>query len=425
MTEELWYSAGAILFLLFLSGFFSGSETAMTATSKAKMHGLEKEGNKRAKIVNKLIDQKDKLIGALLLGNNLVNILASAMATSVLIGLFGEAGVVYATIAMTLLVLIFAEVLPKSYAIMNADKVALFIAPVINVVVQTLAPITQAIIWIVRNVLKIFGVDLDATDDDGNKQELMGVIDLHQGDQDEVREERAMLRSILDLVEVEVDEIMTHRGQVEMIDMNQTPEEIIQIVLNSRYTRLPLYQDTQENIVGVIHAKWVLKELNKHKWNVSKIDFEQIASDPWFIPDTTNLFDQLQEFRARRAHFALVVDEYGSFEGIVTLEDILEEIVGEIDDEHDVSVPGLTPQVNGSYLVDGGVTIRDLNREFEWNIPNNDYATVAGLLIHESRLLPDVGQSFSFFGVRFDVLKRQGNQITQIRIKKISKKNKE
>ncbi len=422
MTQELWYSAGTILFLLFLSGFFSGSETAMTATSKAKMHGLEKEGNKRAKIVNKLIDQKDKLIGALLLGNNLVNILASAMATSVLIGLFGEAGVVYATIAMTLLVLIFAEVLPKSYAIMNADKVALFIAPVVNVVVVTLSPITQSIIWIVRNFLKIFGVDLDAEDDDGNKQELMGVIDLHQGDQDEVREERAMLRSILDLIDVEVDEIMTHRGQVEMIDISQKPEDIIQIVLNSRYTRLPLYQDTQENIVGVIHAKWVLKELNKYKWDVSKIDFEQISSDPWFIPDSTNLFDQLQEFRARRAHFALVVDEYGSFEGIVTLEDILEEIVGEIDDEHDVSVPGLTPQVNGSYLVDGGVTIRDLNREFEWNIPNNDYATVAGLLIHESRLLPDVGQSFSFFGVRFDVLKRSGNQITQVRLKKISKK---
>lgn len=421
MTEELWYSLGAIVFLLFLSGFFSGSETAMTATSKAKMHGLEKEGNKRAKIVNRLIDQKDKLIGALLLGNNLVNILASALATSVLIGLFGEAGVVYATIAMTLLVLIFAEVLPKSYAIMNADKVALFIAPVIKIVVTILSPITQAVIWIVRMFLKIFRVDLNDSDD-GGKEELMGVIDLHQGDQDEVREERAMLRSILDLVDVEVDEIMTHRGQVEMIDTDQKPEDIIEIVLNSRYTRLPLYEETQENIVGVIHAKWVLKELSKHQGNVSKINFKEISSDPWFIPDTTNLFDQLQEFRERKEHFALVVDEYGSFEGIVTLEDILEEIVGEIDDEHDVSVPGLTPQPNGAYLVDGGVTIRDLNREFEWNIPNNnDYATVAGLLIHESKLLPDVGQSFSFFGVRFDVLKRDGNQITQIRIKRLNK----
>lgn len=416
MDTALWISLGSIFFLLLLSAFFSGSETALTAVSKAKMHSLEKEGNKRAALINKLREEKDKLIGALLLGNNLVNILASALATSALIKIFGETGVVYATIAMTLMVLIFAEVLPKSYAIIHSDKVALVIAPIIKWLVFVLAPITQTIIGIVRTVLRIFGIDLSQVQDDG-KEELMGVIDLHQGEQEEIREERAMLRSILDLAEVEVDEIMTHRSKVEMIDIDLSPEQIIEQVLSSSYTRIPLYKDTPENIVGVIHAKWVLRELNEHKGNVKKLNFREISSEPWFVPDTTNLFDQLQEFRARREHFALVIDEYGTFEGIVTLEDILEEIVGEIDDEHDVSVPGVKNQPNGSYLVDGTVTIRDLNREFEWRLPSEDYSTVAGLVLHESKTLPEVGQSFTFFGFRFDIVRRKGNQVTLLRVK--------
>ena len=416
MDTALWISLGSIFFLLLLSAFFSGSETALTAVSKAKMHSLEKEGNKRAALINKLREEKDKLIGALLLGNNLVNILASALATSALIKIFGETGVVYATIAMTLMVLIFAEVLPKSYAIIHSDKVALVIAPIIKWLVFVLAPITQTIIGIVRTVLRIFGIDLSQVQDDG-KEELMGVIDLHQGEQEEIREERDMLRSILDLAEVEVDEIMTHRSKVEMIDIDLSPEQIIEQVLSSSYTRIPLYKDTPENIVGVIHAKWVLRELNEHKGNVKKLNFREISSEPWFVPDTTNLFDQLQEFRARREHFALVIDEYGTFEGIVTLEDILEEIVGEIDDEHDVSVPGVKNQPNGSYLVDGTVTIRDLNREFEWRLPSEDYSTVAGLVLHESKTLPEVGQSFTFFGFRFDIVRRKGNQVTLLRVK--------
>ena len=416
MDTALWISLGSIFFLLLLSAFFSGSETALTAVSKAKMHSLEKEGNKRAALINKLREEKDKLIGALLLGNNLVNILASALATSALIKIFGETGVVYATIAMTLMVLIFAEVLPKSYAIIHSDKVALVIAPIIKWLVFVLAPITQTIIGIVRTVLRIFGIDLSQVQDDG-KEELMGVIDLHQGEQEEIREERAMLRSILDLAEVEVDEIMTHRSKVEMIDIDLSPEQIIEQVLSSSYTRIPLYKDTPENIVGVIHAKWVLRELNEHKGNVKKLNFREISSEPWFVPDTTNLFDQLQEFRARREHFALVIDEYGTFEGIVTLEDILEEIVGEIDDEHDVSVPGVKNKPNGSYLVDGPVTIRDLKREFEWRLTSEDYSTVAGLVLHESKTLPEVGQSFTFFGFRFDIVRRKGNQVTLLRVK--------
>lgn len=417
MELAFWISVGVIFILLCLSAFFSGSETALTAASRAKMHSLAKEGNKRAGLINRLREEKDKLIGALLLGNNLVNILASALATSVLIKLFGDSGVVYATLVMTFLVLIFAEVLPKSYAITHSDKMALAIAPIIRPVVWLFSPITQAIVLFVRFLLKLFGVDL-TQNHDGGKEELLGVIELHQGDEEEIKEERAMLRSILDLAEVDVDEIMTHRRNVVMIDVGLSTGEIVEAVLNCPYTRIPLFRDSKENIVGVLHVRTLLKALNANQGKADNINVTRILSDPWFIPDTTTLFDQLQEFRARREHFALVVDEYGSFEGIVTLEDILEEIVGEIDDESDIAVAGVHAQAGGaSYLVDGTVTIRDLNREFEWNLPDQeDYSTVAGLVIHEAKLLPETGQSFSFYGCRFDVLERQENQIAKMRV---------
>ena len=427
MDTDLIISLISIFVLLCLSGFFSGSETALTAASKEKMHSLEREGNKRARLVNRMREQKDKLIGALLLGNNLVNILASALATSALIKLFGEAGVVYATLVMTALVLIFAEVLPKSYAIMHSDKMALSIAPIINFLVRVLSPITQAMIFIVRQFLKLFGVDLSEQQDDG-KQELLGVIDLHQAmdtdengdseDEFQIRQERAMLRSILDLAEVEVDEIMTHRNQVEMIDLELPKDEIVKKILDSQFTRIPLYrpQESEDDIVGVIHQRRLLRALHDVQGDVTKLDFEEMASDVWYVPDTTTLLDQLHEFRERREHFAFVVDEYGSFQGVLTLEDILEEIVGEIDDEHDVEVVGVTFQKNGSLLVDGTVTIRDLNREFEWRLPAEDYSTVAGLIIHETKTIPEQGQSFSFYDIRFDILKREKNQITKIRL---------
>ena len=409
-----------IVILLFLSGFFSGSETAMTAASRARLHGWEKEGNKRAGLVNRIREKKERLIGALLLGNNLVNILASALATSVLIKIFGEAGVVYATLAMTILVLIFSEVLPKTYALHNADRMTVAIAPVINVVVYVFAPIAETVNWIVRNTLRLFGTDISLVSKGEHLEVLRGVIDLHEGDEDdegEAQEQRAMLRSILDLNEVDVEEVMTHRKNVAMIDANDPVEKIIDDVLSSPYTRLPVFKDDNDNIVGVLHAKALLRELRAEAGTHQYLSIEELAADPWFVPESTTLVDQLQAFRQRREHFAVVVDEYGAFMGIVTLEDILEEIVGEIDDEHDEAVTGVKKQANGSLLIDGDVTIRDLNREFEWELPDDeDYSTLAGLIIHEAQTIPDAGQSFVFYDFQFDIIKRQRNQLTQIRV---------
>ncbi len=422
MDTGLFISIGAIFVLLLLSAFFSGSETALTAASKARLFALEKEGNKRAAMVNKIRDQKDRLIGALLLGNNLVNILASALATSVLIKMFGEAGVVYATLVMTLLVLIFAEVLPKTYALHFADRMSMAIAPVIRVVTIVFAPITEMITRVVRMILKALGEDVTVVAPGTYLEVLRGAIELHTGPAAETQQQRAMLRSILDLADVEVDEIMTHRKNVTIIDASLPMDKIVEEVLNSPYTRLPLWKDNQDNIIGVIHVKALLKAMKAQEGEVSMLDIEAIAAEPWFIPENITLFDQLQAFRQRRGHFALVVDEYGSFMGIVTLEDILEEIVGEIEDEMDEIVAGVRKQPNGTFLVEGEVTIRDLNREFEWDLPDEDYSTVAGLVLHEAQMIPEAGQSFHFFGLRFDVVKRQRNQITLVRITPSKKK---
>ena len=407
----------AIVVLLFLSAFFSGSETALTGSSRARMHVLSREGNRRARLVDQLWERKDRLIGAILLGNNLVNILASALATSVLIRLFGDAGVAYATLVMTLMVLIFAEVLPKTYAIHNADKMALAIAPPLRLVVALLAPVTQLIHLIVRGTLRVFGLRLDpGISNRLAEEELRGAIELFVADQQEVRQERAMLHSILDLSEVEVSEIMTHRSKVGTVDLGQSQPKIMEAVLSSPYTRLPLWRDDPDNIVGVLHAKQLFRALHETHETIEDLDVAAIASPPWFIPESTNLLAQLQAFRARREHFAIVVDEYGEVLGVVTLEDILEEIVGEIADEYDIQIEGVRPAKDGGIVVDGDVTIRDLNRQFDWQLPDEEASTIAGLVLHEARTIPNVGQVFVFHQKRFEVLGRKRNQITSIRI---------
>ena len=409
----------AIALLLFLSAFFSGSETALTVASRPLMHQLASKGNKHAKTVNKLQERKGMLIDTILIGNNLVNILASALATSLLIGFFGEAGIAYATIIMTALVVMFAEILPKTYALQNADRTALKLAPIIRPIVFFLSPITFATQRLARNTLWMFGIRLDSDEDPTSKaEELRGVIELHQSEEDDnktIQNERAMLRSVLDLSEIDVSEIMVHRKTITMINVDEPPEEIVNQVLASQHTRMPLWRNQPDNVIGVIHAKEILRAICNNKGNFN-INISSLASNAWFIPETTRLLDQLQAFRDRHEHFALVVDEYGSLQGVVTLEDILEEIVGDIADEHDISLPGLRPQSDGSFIVDGSFTIRDLNRHLEWNLPDEEASTIAGIILHESRRIPDVGQAFMFFGLRFEIIRRQRNQITTIRI---------
>lgn len=416
MEVSLLIPFGAVIFLLLLSAFFSGSETALTAASRVRLTALEKNGNKRAGLVNRIRAKKDRMIGALLLGNNLVNILASALATSVMISVFGEAGVVYATLFMTMMVLIFAEVLPKTYAFHHADKMSMRIAPIIKLVIIVFAPITEAVTWIVRRVLRVFGIDISKVSAGSHLELMRGVIEMHDGPEEEITQQRAMLRSILDLADVDLEEIMIHRKNVSMINADDPIDQIVDAVLDSPYTRLPLWKDNPDNVVGVLHVKMLLRAMRENRADIFSINITDVALDPWFVPESTTLYDQLQAFRERQEHFALVVDEYGALQGIVTLEDILEEIVGQIDDEEDNPVLGVKNLPKGQYMVDGSVTIRDLNREFEWGLPDEEYATLAGLILFEAKMVPAEGQSFRFHDFQFDIVKRQRHQITQVRV---------
>jgi Mg2+/Co2+ transporter CorB len=423
MTLEDGIAVGAILLCLLLSFFFAGSETALTASSRAAMLRLAQDGNRNAGIVNRLLAARERLIGALLLGNNAVNILASSLATSVFLLWFGDVGVIYATAVMTVLVVVFAEVLPKTVAFNAPDRMALMVARPMALVVRVLGPVLTAIEWAVRMILRAFGVRMG--EDESvlpAHEELRGTVDLMHREGTVEKHDRDMMGGLLDLRDLTVSDVMVHRTEMTTVNADDSAEEIVSAVLKAGYTRIPLWRDKPENIVGILHAKDLLRALKNAEGDLAQIDLMTIALPPWFVPDIRPLSEQLKAFRRRKTHFALVVDEYGEVEGLVTLEDILEEIVGDISDEHDTPVPGVRPQPDGSVNVDGAVPIRDLNRAMDWNLPDAEATTIAGLVIHEARSIPDVGQSFTFHGFRFSVMRKQRNRITALRINPLVRK---
>ena len=416
MELTLLFSLIAIVGLLVLSALFSGSETALTASNQARIHHLLRKGNKRAHTVTRLMETREQLIGAILLGNNLVNILASALATSILIGFFGDIGVAIATVVMTTLVLIFSEILPKTYALSNADRVALGVAPVIRILVAFFSPITSTLNLVVGATLRLFGAGAGSPKVVTASEEIRSTIALRAQEGEVVKHERDMLGSVLDLTDVQVDEVMVHRRNMFAVNADDATSSLVEQILSSPYTRVPVWRDDPDNIVGIVHVKDLLKALHVHRGPLDDLDVTPVVGEPWFVPETTSLRQQLNAFRRRRAHVALVVDEYGTLMGLVTLEDILEEIVGDIADEHDVPAPTVRALGDGSYIVEGGTTIRDLNRLFDWNLPDEEAATAAGLVIYNARVIPEAGQMFTFHDFRFEVLQRRRNQIVSLRV---------
>jgi Mg2+/Co2+ transporter CorB len=426
LDAAFWITACGIGVLLVMSAFFSGSETALTAASRGKLRAQADKGSKGAARALVITEDNERLIGSVLLGNNLVNILATSLATALLTRLFGESGVAVATLVMTLLVLIFAEVLPKTYAITNAESAAAMVSAPIQLIVKVFAPVVSAVRLLVRGVLRLFGVKADP---DSHilavREEIAGALYLGQSEGVVQKEDRDRILGALDLGDRTVEEIMLHRSQIEMIDADIDPEDLLRLSLSSSHTRLPVYQGDPDNIVGVVHAKDLLRAMHKLMFGPEPSpnglkDFKvlDVVRPPYFIPDTTTLDDQMRQFLRRRTHFALVVDEYGSLEGLITLEDILEEIVGEITDEFDTAAEHAVQKLkDGHFVMEGAMTIRDLNRAMDWNLPDDQANTVAGLVIHEAQMIPSVGQVFSFHGFRFEVTGRKANRITKLKVR--------
>ncbi len=405
-----------IVFFISLSAIFSACETALTAASISRLHTLQKRGVKGAKLVISMRNKPEKLIGTILLCNSLTNIISASLATKIFMELFGDDGVIYASSVMTVLIVIYAEVMPKIYAISYAESVSVAVSPWIHRIVYLTSFLTYFFEKVARFSLKILGIKIDPNAKlTSTEEELRGAIDLHQTD-DDVREEKAMLHSILDLDDVFVDEIMVHRSAVTMINARLPLNEILEQMVSSPFTRIPIFEDNVDNIIGVINAKGLLRAIQSHADALESFDIRHVCVKPYFIPETTTLYEQLQAFRERREHFALVVDEYGAFQGIVTLEDILEEIVGDITDEHDIKTPGIWTHKNGEIFATGATTIRDLNRHFNWTLPDEEASTIAGLLIYESRTIPKAGQTFSINNYQISVVRRVRNKLTLIKI---------
>ena len=422
MTFYAGLSIAAIVILIALSAFFNLSETSLTAASRARMHALDEDGNKKAKLVNKLLSTPEKMIGSVLLGNTLVDVLAAALASNLAVTMYGEVGVAYATAIVTLLIVVFAAVLPKTYALAYSDRVALVVAPVMRGVIYILTPFTMAIEFVVRQLLKLTP---SKADDDANilaaHEEIRGTIDLQAKEGTVAKGDANMLGGVLDLRDLQVADIMVHRTKMESVSADDPADKILDQLLKSQYTRAPVWKDEPENIIGVLHTKDLLLALGRTGWDPAKLDFMSFATEPWFVPDTTSVKDQLNQFLKKKAQMALVVDEYGEVQGLITLEDILEEIVGQIADEHDAQESHIRPQADGTVNVDGTVAIRDINRHMDWNLPDDEATTIAGLVIHEARAIPEPGQLFTFHGYRFEIQRKSRNKITALRIKPLPK----
>ncbi|MGR3549172.1 HlyC/CorC family transporter [Pseudooceanicola sp.] len=427
LDMAFWLTSAAIIGLLVLSAFFSGSETALTAASRGKLRSQADKGSHGAQRALAITEDNERLIGSVLLGNNLVNILATSLATAMFTRVFGDSGVALATLVMTALVLIFAEVLPKTYAITNAEKAAAGVSLPIQVIVTVFAPLVSAIRVLVRAVLRVFGVQADP---DSRilavREEIAGALQLGHSEGVVEKEDRDRILGALDLSDRFVEEIMLHRSRIEMVDAETPIEDILAQCLQSNHTRLPVYRGDPENIIGIIHAKDLLRAMHKmssvsdRPLTEALTDFKitDVTTEPYFVPETTTLDEQMRQFLNSRTHFALVVDEYGALRGLLTLEDILEEIVGEITDEFDADAEHAVRHTDdGQYVVDGAMTIRDLNRAMDWSLPDEEANTIAGLVIHEAQMIPNAGQVFSFHGFRFEVLTRKDNRITRLKIR--------
>ena len=415
MVEDPLSSIIIIFFLLIISGLLSGSETSITSVSKSKIHKLSNRGDVRAKKVLKLIDKKNDLVSSILIGNNIINILASVLATALLIKYYGDKGILYSTIVMSALIVIFSEVFPKNYALLKPDRFVLAMSGPLTIFSKLLLPFIIFLRFINFIIFKLIRVDTtNKITSKSAREDIRNIINMHEDEGRLLKDESDMLNAILDLKEITVEKIMTHRKNIYSINIEDTNTFFTKIAQSS-FSRIPVWKNSPNNILGLIHAKNVLSNLDDTgNLNINKIKENLIK--PWFIPETTKAKDQLNEFIKRKEKLAFIVDEYGELMGLISMEDIIEEIVGNIFDEKDFSTIGIRRLENNIFRIRGDVNIRDINRELDINIPEGTSSTIAGYIIDQTESFPDVGQTFAYDGIMYEIINKNKNQITQIKL---------
>jgi len=405
-----------IIFLIILSGIMSGSETALTAVSKPRIISKANQGSKRAVFVKNLINSKENTISSLLLSNNLVNILASSLATVFLYDLFGVPGILYATILMTILIVIFAEVLPKIYSINRPNRTALFIAPTIYYLNKVLYPLVYLINLVSKIFLKNIIIKSKNTLDEESEEELKGMIDLYQTSNPDSEHEKEMLQGILTLNDTTVEEVFTHRKNIYSINIESNNQTLIAKINASNYTRIPFWENNPENIIGVLDTRFLKIDMTIK--DAVKNEIFNFLKKPWFVPETTNLLDQLVSFKKKKEHLSFVVDEYGELLGLITLEDIIEEIVGEIVDELDAPLDEFSINNNGNITTNGSKNIKDLYKKFDLNLPESDATTIGGYVMDLAKKIPFYGEAVKDEFFTYKVLSHSRKQILKLEISK-------
>lgn len=399
--------------LLLFSATLSGIETAVVAASPGRMQKLKAEGSLKANIVLGLLKIKDKVISTLLVLMSISNTVCTTVAAGLFINLYGdELGTLISSGVMSIFIIVFAEVIPKAIAVAKAEVIALHVSPYLNLSLKLMKPLNYLLDWAVRIFCYIFRINLKDTFTGAD--ELRGVIEHQHQEGNVFKEDRDMLDGILDISAMTISSIMVHRSNMKTIDASIPIKKIVAQALGTTHTRIPVYKGTKDNIIGILHIKSLLKSLHDNDFNYSKITLNDFIASPWFIPDNSLVNQQLHEFKKRKTHFALVVDEYGQIKGLVTLEDVLEEIVGQIDDEHDKPINTITQKDENQYLINGSMPIRDINREMDWDLDDESAHTLAGLLIEHARRLPEQGESFMINDIKFTIITRDNNKLKSI-----------
>ena len=415
--------AGILLLLIVLSGFFSSSETGLMAINRVRLQHQAEEGSKAAARILSLLDRPDRLIGLILIGNTFVNILASAIAPVLAVRVFGDAGVAIATGVLTLVILIFAEVTPKTFAALHPER----IAKPASLILVPLLRLAYPLVWMTNllsnGLLRILGINPESSNRDRLTKEELRTLMMQSGHRIPARR-HGMLLSILDLEKVQVDEIMVPRGEIVGLDLTDEVEELVSQLRSTQHTRLPVFHEDVEELVGVLHARTALKLLDNPELLTDETEFKnrltELCEEPYYVPHSAALHTQLYNFQKERERLAVVVDEYGEIEGLVTIDDILEEIVGEFTTDHiQETSPDVHPQEDGTFIIDGSATIRDLNRILEWELPTDGPRTVSGLIVELLEFIPENTLGIQWGDYRLEVLAIQDNRVRSVRAWKV------